>query len=259
MSVRAKKYLGQHFLKDAVVAEQIVSFLSADAKNILEIGPGKGILTRFLFQRNDAEVKVIEIDFEAVQHLLKLFPEQKKNILHQDFLETDMKNIFPDTFSIIGNFPYNISSQIVFRVLENKDRVDEVIGMFQKEVAQRIVSPPGNRDYGILSVFVQAFYDVEIVMSLNEEDFIPPPKVKSAVIRLRRNRQNKLKSDEKIFFRVVKTAFNQRRKKLSNALSSLIPKNKPKGFPYLDLRAEALNWKQFDELTVLIEKLQPSA
>ena len=256
MSVRAKKYLGQHFLKDAVVAEQIVSFLSVDAKHILEIGPGKGILTRFLFQRKDAEVKLIEIDYEAVQHLLKLFPEKKKNILHRDFLEANLPDIFPGTFSIIGNFPYNISSQILFRALENKDRVEEVIGMFQKEVAERIVSPPGNRDYGILSVFVQAFYDVEIVLTLNEEDFSPPPKVKSAVIRLKRNRQNRLMSDEKIFFRVVKTAFNQRRKKLSNALSSLIPKNSPVSFPYLDLRAEALSWKRFDELAVLIGKLQ---
>ncbi|MBK5285287.1 MAG: 16S rRNA (adenine(1518)-N(6)/adenine(1519)-N(6))-dimethyltransferase RsmA [Bacteroidia bacterium] len=254
MSVRPKKHLGQHFLKDEAIAEKIVSFLSPDAKNILEIGPGKGILTRFLFQKY-SEVKSIEIDNEAVQHLLHIFPERENDILQMDFLEMNLQNIFPGNFSIIGNFPYNISSQILFRTLENKDKIDEVIGMFQKEVAQRIVSPPGNRDYGILSVFVQAFYDVEIVLTLNEEDFSPPPKVKSAVIRLRRNHINKLKSDEKIFFRVVKTGFNQRRKKLSNALSALIPKDKIQDFPFLDLRAEALSWKEFDELAVLIESL----
>ena len=254
MSIRPKKSLGQHFLKDAATAEQIVSFLSPNAKHILEIGPGKGILTQFLFQRKNSEVKIIEIDNEAIQHLLKIFPEKKENILEGDFLETDLQNIFPKEFSIIGNFPYNISTQIVFRVLANKDRVEEVIGMFQKEVAERIVSPPGNRDYGILSVFVQAFYDAEIVLTLNEEEFSPPPKVKSAVIRIRRNAKNKLMSDEKIFFRVVKTAFNQRRKKLSNALSALIPKNNSAKFPYLDLRAEALNWKQFDELAFLLSQ-----
>ncbi|HLG34238.1 MAG TPA: 16S rRNA (adenine(1518)-N(6)/adenine(1519)-N(6))-dimethyltransferase RsmA [Bacteroidia bacterium] len=257
MSVRPKKFLGQHFLKDAATAAQIVSFLSPHAKNILEIGPGKGILTQFLFQKKNCEVKIIEIDNEAIQHLLKIFLRRKQEIIQGDFLEMNLQGIFGKPFSIIGNFPYNISSQILFRALENKDKVEEVIGMFQKEVAERIVSPPGNRDYGILSVFVQAFYDVEIVMTLNEEDFSPPPKVKSAVIRLRRNRQNKLMSDEKIFFRVVKTAFNQRRKKLSNALSSLIQKNNQATYPYLDLRAEALSWKQFDELALLIGKTHP--
>jgi len=257
MSVRPKKHLGQHFLKDDAIAEKIVSFLSPKSKSILEIGPGKGILSKYLFNKYE-DVKLVEIDNEAVHHLLQIFPKREKDILQKDFLEMNLQNVFPGNFSIIGNFPYNISSQILFCTLDNKDRIDEVLGMFQKEVAQRIVSPPGNRDYGILSVFVQAFYDVEIVLTLNEEDFSPPPKVKSAVIHLRRNHQNKLKSNEKIFFRVVKTGFNQRRKKLSNALSSLIPKNKIQDFPFLDLRAEALSWKQFDELAVQIENIQPT-
>src|SRR5262249_32667624 len=155
MTVRPKKYLGQHFLKDTAIAEKIVSFLSPE-KNILEIGPGTGILTQFLFKRKDSSVKVIEIDDEAVKHLEKIFPDNKTDIIHTDFLEIDLKNTFKEPFAIIGNFPYNISSQILFRVLENKDQVPEVVGMFQKEVAERIVSPPGNKDYGILSVLVQA-------------------------------------------------------------------------------------------------------
>ena len=252
MTVRPKKYLGQHFLKDASIAEKIVSFLSLPSKNILEIGPGKGILTQFLFRKKNSNVKIIEIDSEAVQHLTKKFPEGKKDIIHGDFLELELENIFSEPFSIIGNFPYNISSQILFRVLENKDRVQEVIGMFQKEVAERIVSPPGNKSYGILSVLMQAFYDAEIVLTLNEDDFSPSPRVKSAVVRFKRNYANKLRCNEDALFKVVKTAFNQRRKKLRNALSSMIEKNNASGLPYLDLRAEALSWQKFDELTSAI-------
>jgi len=249
MSVRPKKYLGQHFLKDAALAERIVSFLSP-AKNILEIGPGKGVLTQFLFRLKNSNVKIIEIDDEAVRHLEKIFPGRQKDIIHADFLMIDLKNIFKAPFSVIGNFPYNISSQILFRVLENKNQVQEVVGMFQKEVAERIVSPPGNKDYGILSVLVQAFYNTEIVMTLNENDFSPPPRVKSAVVRMTRNHDNKLMSSEDFFFKVVKTAFNQRRKKLRNALSSMMDNSS--NIPYLDLRAEALSWQKFDELAVAI-------
>jgi 16S rRNA (adenine1518-N6/adenine1519-N6)-dimethyltransferase len=249
MTVRPKKYLGQHFLKDASIAEKIVSFLSP-SKNILEIGPGKGVLTQFLFQLKNSNVKIIEIDEEAIKHLLKMFPYRAKDIIHGDFLEMDLKNIFKEPYSIIGNFPYNISSQILFRALENKDQIPEVVGMFQKEVAERIASPPGNKDYGILSVLMQAFYNTEIVMTLNEDDFSPPPRVKSAVVKLRRNYDNKLMSAEDVFFKVVKTAFNQRRKKLRNALSSII--NNTSHLPYLDLRAEALSWQKFDELTSAI-------
>lgn len=255
MTVRAKKYLGQHFLKDHSLAEQIVSFLSPSAKNILEIGPGKGILTQFLFELKNKNVKVIEIDDEAVQYLTKMFPHKVKDIVHGDFLEVDLKNLFEEPYSVIGNFPYNISSQILFKVLENIEQIPEVVGMFQKEVAQRIVSTPGGREYGILSVFVQAFYNAEIVMTLNEDDFSPPPKVKSAVVKMSRNYANTLKSDEQLFFKVVKTAFNQRRKKLRNALSSMIEKNSRSKIPYLELRAEALSWQKFDELTVAISSL----
>jgi 16S rRNA (adenine1518-N6/adenine1519-N6)-dimethyltransferase len=253
MTVRPKKYLGQHFLKDASIAKKIVSFLSP-AKNILEIGPGKGVLTQFLFQLN-SNVKIVEIDDEAVQYLLKMFPYKAKDIIHGDFLEMHLENVFEEPYSIIGNFPYNISSQILFRVLENKNKIPQVIGMFQKEVAERIASPPGNRDYGILSVFMQAFYHTEIVMTLNEDDFSPPPRVKSAVVKMTRNYSNKLASSEDIFFKVVKTAFNQRRKKLRNALSSMIA-DKNSALPYLDLRAEALSWQKFDELTSAISARQ---
>lgn len=249
MTVRPKKYLGQHFLKDASKAEKIVSFLSS-AKNILEIGPGKGVLTQFLFQLKNSNIKSIEIDEEAIRHLLKMFPYRAKDIIHGDFLEINLKNIFKEPYSIIGNFPYNISSQILFRVLENKNQIPEVVGMFQKEVAERIASPPGNKDYGILSVLMQAFYDTAIVMTLNEDDFSPPPRVKSAVVKMTRNYDNKLMSNEDMFFKVVKTAFNQRRKKLRNALSSMINDISP--LPYLDLRAEALSWQKFDELTSAI-------
>jgi 16S rRNA (adenine1518-N6/adenine1519-N6)-dimethyltransferase len=248
MAVRPKKYFGQHFLKDASVAEKIVSFLSLPSKNILEIGPGKGILTQFLFKIKNSNVKIIEIDNEAVQHLIKMFPGREQDIIHKDFLGLKPEDIFSEPYSIIGNFPYNISSQILFRVLENKDRVPEVVGMFQKEVAERVVSPPGSRSYGILSVLTQAFYDVEIVLTLNEDDFSPPPKVKSAVVRLKRNYRNNLKTDEGYFLKVVKTAFNQRRKKLRNALSSMIVRDNASGIPYLELRAEALSWQKFDEL-----------
>jgi 16S rRNA (adenine1518-N6/adenine1519-N6)-dimethyltransferase len=254
MTVRPKKYLGQHFLKDASIAEKIVSFLSP-AKNILEIGPGKGVLTQFLFQLKNSDVKIVEIDDEAIRHLFKMFPYKAKNIIHGDFLEMHLENVFEELYSIIGNFPYNISSQILFRVLENKNKIPQVIGMFQKEVAERIASPPGNRDYGILSVFMQAFYDTEIVMTLNEDDFSPPPRVKSAVVKMTRNYSNKLASSEDFFFKVVKTAFNQRRKKLRNALSSMIA-DKNSALPYLDLRAEALSWQKFDELTSAISARQ---
>ncbi len=184
-----------------------------------------------------------------------MFTGREESIIHGDFLELKSENIFNGPFSIIGNFPYNISSQILFRVLENKDQVPEVVGMFQREVAERIVSPPGSRTYGILSVLMQAFYDLEIVLTLNEDDFFPPPKVKSAVVRMKRNYANKLKSDEHSFFKVVKTAFNQRRKKLRNALSSLIERDNASKIPYLELRAEALSWQKFDELTSAITRM----
>ena len=218
--VRAKKHLGQHFLKDDNIANKIVASLQEN-KNVLEIGPGTGILTNHLLQIENINLKVVEIDRESVDYLTQQFPALNGKIISADFLRYDLNGLFDGNFSVIGNFPYNISTQILFKVLEYKDQVNEVVGMFQKEVAVRIASKPGNKDYGILSVLLQAFYNIEYLFTVNESVFIPPPKVKSAVIRLLRNDVKNLDCDEKLFVTVVKTAFNQRRKTLRNALSSI--------------------------------------
>lgn len=218
--VRAKKHLGQHFLKDENIAQKIVASLLLN-KNVLEIGAGTGVLTKYLKDIQGINLKIIEIDNESVVFLKNNFPEINDNIIQADFLRYNLKTLFEGKFSIIGNFPYNISSQILFRTIENKDDVEEVVGMFQKEVAVRIASSPGNRDYGILSVLLKAWYDIEYLFTVDEHVFLPPPKVKSAVIRLKRNNVTTLGCDEKLFIAVVKTAFNQRRKTLRNALSSL--------------------------------------
>jgi len=217
--VRAKKHLGQHFLKDENIAQKIVASLLSN-KNVLEIGAGTGVLTKYLKDISGINLKIIEIDKESIIFLKNNFPEITENIIQSDFLRYDLKTLFNGKFSIIGNFPYNISSQILFRTIENKDDVEEVVGMFQKEVAVRIASSPGNRDYGILSVLLKAWYDIEYLFTVDEHVFVPPPKVKSAVIRLKRNNVTSLGCDEKLFIAVVKTAFNQRRKTLRNALSS---------------------------------------
>jgi 16S rRNA (adenine1518-N6/adenine1519-N6)-dimethyltransferase len=218
--VRAKKHLGQHFLMDDNIARKIVTSLREN-QNVLEIGPGTGILTNHLLQISNINLKVIEIDRESVDYLTQQFPVLAEKIISADFLRYDLKDLFDGNFSVIGNFPYNISTQILFNVLEYRDQVNEVVGMFQKEVAVRIASKPGNKDYGILSVLLQAFYNIEYLFTVNESVFVPPPKVKSAVIRLLRNDVKKLDCDEKLFVTVVKTAFNQRRKTLRNALSSI--------------------------------------
>lgn len=218
--VRAKKHLGQHFLKDENIAQKIVASLLLN-KNVLEIGAGTGVLTKYLKDIPEINLKIIEIDKESIIFLKNNFPEINDNIIQSDFLRYNLKTLFEGKFSIIGNFPYNISSQILFRTIENKDDVEEVVGMFQKEVAVRIASAPGNRDYGILSVLLKAWYDIEYLFTVDEHVFLPPPKVKSAVIRLKRNNVTTLGCDEKLFIAVVKTAFNQRRKTLRNALSSL--------------------------------------
>ena len=218
--VRAKKHLGQHFLKDDNIANKIVASLQEN-KNVLEIGPGTGILTNHLLQIENINLKVVEIDKESVEYLTQQFPSLNGKIISADFLRYDLNGLFNGNFSVIGNFPYNISTQILFKVLEYKDQVNEVVGMFQKEVAVRIASKPGNKDYGIMSVLLQAFYNIEYLFTVNESVFIPPPKVKSAVIRLLRNDVRNLDCDEKLFVTVVKTAFNQRRKTLRNALSSI--------------------------------------
>ena len=217
--VKAKKFLGQHFLKDDNIAKKIVASLQ-DSRNVLEIGPGTGILTKHLIEIPGINLKLIDVDRESIEFLHNLYPDNKEKIILADFLKFDLNSLFEGSFSIIGNFPYNISTQIMFRVLDYRSRVNEVVGMFQKEVAARIASPPGSKEYGILSVLLQAYYNIEYLFTVNETVFSPPPKVKSAVIRLVRNEISSLDCDEKLFVSVVKTAFNQRRKTLRNALSS---------------------------------------
>jgi 16S rRNA (adenine1518-N6/adenine1519-N6)-dimethyltransferase len=249
--VRAKKHLGQHFLNDDQAAAAIVDALSGHGgyRDVLEIGPGTGVLSHLLFERPDFEVSLIDIDTESIAFLHKTFPSFHERIIEGDFLRFDPDRHFKGDFAIIGNFPYNISSQILFRVLELRSRVPEVVGMFQKEVAERIAGEPGGKDYGILSVLMQAYYEVELLFTLDEHAFTPPPKVKSAVIRCRRKIGFELPCDPDLFKRTVKAAFNQRRKTLRNALSVMMSKEKLEGLPFLELRAEALHWTQFVELT----------
>ena len=221
-TVRAKKRLGQHFLTDNTIAQDIVNSLSEKQRSVLEIGAGMGVLTQFLLQRPDTELLIVEIDSESVEYLKKHYPILSEKIIKQDFLKLELSTIFGNnSFSIIGNFPYNISSQILFKVLEYKDLIPEVVGMFQKEVAIRIASPPGNKDYGILSVLLQAFYDIEYLFSVDSHVFSPPPNVKSAVIRLTRNNITDLGCDFQLFKKLVKTAFNQRRKTIRNSLKTI--------------------------------------
>lgn len=252
--VKAKKHLGQHFLTDKNIAEKIVNSLqgAAEYKRVLEVGPGMGILSDFLLQKKDFDTHLIDLDVESFEFLHKKYPQLGDKLINGDFLELDFKSVFPGKFGIIGNFPYNISSQILFKVLDNRDQVVEVVGMFQKEVAQRCVEKPGSKEYGILSVFLQAYYDVEYLFTVKAGVFNPPPKVLSAVIRLKRNNVDKLDCDEKLFWQVVKAGFNQRRKTLRNALSSLISKDKMPEEPMLELRAERLSVADFVKLTRVI-------
>jgi 16S rRNA (adenine1518-N6/adenine1519-N6)-dimethyltransferase len=256
--VKAKKNLGQHFLNDLDAAAAIVDALSGHYgyRDVLEIGPGTGVLSSLLFNRTEFDVKLMDIDSESIAYLHKVYPDKKSSILEGDFLRLNPTDLFTDQFAIIGNFPYNISTQILFKVLEYRNRVPEVVGMFQKEVAERIASGPGNRDYGILSVFMQAYYEVSLLFTVPESAFTPPPKVKSAVLHFIRKENFTLGCDQTLYFRVVKTAFNQRRKTLRNALSPIVSKDAMYGVPFLELRAETLHWSQYVELTnVLKEKL----
>ena len=251
--VRAKKHLGQHFLKDLGIARDIAHSLSLNNySKVLEVGPGMGVLTQFLILL-DTETFVIEIDKESVSYLKKHYPELDNHIIEGDFLKLPLQEIFKEPIAIIGNFPYNISSQILFKAIDHKDLIAEIVGMFQKEVAERVVSPPGSKKYGVTSVLLQCYYDVEYLFTVDETVFDPPPKVKSAVIRLRRNDRDKLDCDEKKFIQVVKTAFSQRRKTLRNALKSLNLVDENSASQYLSLRAEQLSVENFMNLTSCFE------
>ena len=243
--VRAKKHLGQHFLNDLRIASDITTLLSKNTKNVIEIGPGMGILTQFLLKK-DYKTQVVEIDRESVSYLRRNYPNL--NIHDGDFLKINLKEKYPFSFALIGNFPYNISSQILFKVFENKDQIPEIVGMFQKEVAERIVCKKGKKK-GILSVLLQVFYDIEYCFTVNEDVFIPPPKVKSGVIKLTRNNREHLPVDEKKFKQIVKAAFNQKRKTLRNSLKAFELINKQKITDLLNLRAEQLSVDNFITLT----------
>ena len=255
MEVRAKKSLGQHFLCDLKAAKRIVDSLSVmpEVPSVLEIGPGMGVLTQYLLDREDIDLKAVELDSEAVDFLLTYFPGIQGKLLQADFLRLPTERVFNGPYRIIGNFPYNISSQIFFKVLDQKDRIPEVVGMVQKEVAERIAEKPGSKTYGILSVLLQAWYDIEYLFTVEPGAFSPPPKVRSAVIRLTRNSRTSLGCDEKMFRQVVKMAFNQRRKTLRNALKPLL-NDDLRALPILDLRAERLSVEDFVFLTKALER-----
>lgn len=249
--VKAKKHLGQHFLIDKNIAQKIVNALihTSTYKKVLEVGPGMGVLSDFLLQKEEFEVYMIDIDTESFNFLHKQYPDVGDRLINADFLQLNFKDIFAEPFAIIGNFPYNISSQILFKILENRQQVPEVVGMFQKEVAERCVAKPGTKAYGILSVFLQAYYKCEYLFTVKAGVFNPPPKVLSAVIRLSRNETSSLGCDEKLFWQVIKAGFNQRRKTLSNALSGVIPKEKQDENEVWTLRAERLSVQDFVNLT----------
>ena len=253
--VKPKKALGQHFLKDLQIARQIAEILDAyKGMPVLEIGPGMGVLTQFLLDAGH-DLTVVELDRESVAYLEKNFPRLEGRILAEDFLRLDLSKIFSSPFCVIGNYPYNISSQIFFRVLDYKDSVPCCSGMIQREVALRLASPPGKKDYGILSVLLQAWYNIEYLFTVSENVFDPPPKVKSAVIRMTRNERKSLGCDEALFKRVVKTSFNQRRKTLRNSMKPLLGKEFPHySLPIFDKRPEQLSVEDFIELTILSDQ-----
>ena len=272
MEVRAKKALGQHFLTDQKVARAIVDALEIpgqagnDAASsscpaptghpfpTLEVGPGMGVLTQYLLEREDIDLKLIEIDTESVEYLLTHFQGMQGKLMEGDFLRLRLEKLFPEKFAIIGNFPYNISSQIFFKVLDYKDSIPEVVGMVQKEVAERIAEKPGSKTYGILSVLLQAWYDIEYLFTVGSGCFAPPPKVESAVIRLTRNGRTELGCDEALFKTIVKTAFGQRRKMMRNPLKPLaLARGKANilSLPVFSERPEQLSVEDFVELTNL--------
>ena len=279
--VRAKKSLGQHFLKDLGVAKRIAetvqdrcaqrqktAALKDERLRVLEIGPGMGVLTQYLLQNKDIDLTAVELDHESVVYLNEWYPELK--VIEADFLKLNLDEVYPEgEFSVIGNYPYNISSQILFKVLEYKDRIPVCSGMLQKEVAERLSSKPGTKAYGILSVLLQAWYDIEYLFTVDKQLFNPPPKVQSAVIRLTRNRRRQLDCDEGLFKTVVKTAFNQRRKQMRNSLKGVMgyglrvmgdaQRQKTASLKdeklewFLTKRPEQLDVEEFVELTKLLQ------
>jgi 16S rRNA (adenine1518-N6/adenine1519-N6)-dimethyltransferase len=257
MTVRAKKSLGQHFLTDEHIARNIVDSLKVtNLDKVLEIGPGMGVLTKLLLERTEYKTSVIEIDRDSVSWLKKHLPRLCDRIIEGDFLRLDLAKAFSHKpFAVIGNFPYNISSQIFFKIIENKDLIPEVVCMLQEEVAQRICSGPGSKAYGILSVFLRAWYHTEYLFGVPPQVFNPPPKVQSAVIRLTRNEMTELGCNEKLFRQVVKQAFNQRRKMLRNSLKSFSPRIDELDADLLTKRPEQLSVSEFVNLTNNIEKL----
>lgn len=258
--VKPKKALGQHFLKDLQIAHRIADTL-AEYKGtpVLEIGPGMGVLTQFLLEA-EHDLKVVELDQESVAYLDQNFPDLKGRIISADFLKLDLSSLYPGPFCVIGNYPYNISSQIFFKVLDYKDQIPCCSGMIQKEVAERLAGKPGSKAYGIISVLLQAWYDIEYLFTVSEYVFDPPPKVKSAVIKMTRNQRTELGCDEKLFKTVVKTTFNQRRKTLRNSIKPILGKDFPDyALPVFDKRPEQLSVEQFIELTLLVDNWLKSA
>jgi len=257
MEVRPKKALGQHFLTDLSIAKRIADALVTDTQaqtSVLEVGPGMGVLTQYLLERPELNLTAVEIDRESVDYLLLNFPKINGHLVEADFLRVKLENFFPETFCVIGNFPYNISSQIFFKILEYRNNVPQVVCMIQKEVAERIAEKPGTKAYGILSVLLQAWYDIEYLFTVGEGAFNPPPKVKSAVIRLTRNSRTSLDCDESLFKTVVKTAFNQRRKTLRNSLKPLLAGHEViLADSVFTLRPEQLGVEEFVRLTKMLE------
>jgi 16S rRNA (adenine1518-N6/adenine1519-N6)-dimethyltransferase len=252
--IKPKKYLGQHFLKDENIARKIVESLSiSNYSNVLEIGPGTGVLTKYLIEKK-INLKLVEIDSDSVNFLKSNLQIDPLIILENDFLKLQLDDVFTDKFAIIGNFPYNISTQIIFKALEYKNLIPELIGMFQKEVAERICEKKGSKKYGILSVLTQAYYDTEYLFSVPPSVFTPPPKVVSAVIKLVRKKQTEINYNEKLFFKVVKQSFQQRRKTLRNSLKTFNLTDSLREDTIFDLRPEQLSVKDFIHLTVLIDK-----
>ena len=253
--VKPKKFLGQHFLKDLNIAKDIAdTVVSCPSLPILEVGPGMGVLTQYLVQKG-RKVKVVELDFESVDYLKENYPQLQEDIIESDFLKMELDKIFDNNpFVLTGNYPYNISSQIFFKMLDYKDLIPCCTGMIQKEVAERIAAGPGSKTYGILSILIQAWYKVEYLFTVHEHVFNPPPKVKSAVIRMTRNETTDLGCNEKLFKLIVKTTFNQRRKTLRNSISSILDKQNPlSADPIFNKRPEQLSVEQFVELTNRVE------